>query len=194
MGKAKTVVVMADTHARSLSELPEKLLTAIRQADYVVHLGDFTSMELFNELRQMGNFWGITGNHDDPVLQKELNRMEAIEIDGKKIGLIHGLIVPLGSRLRMRRWFKQNKHDVHAILYGHTHLHTVDTVKGTFYFNPGSVAGKFPATSKSFGILTIDGTINHQIVILDSRGANGPWMYLPSLIMRGILRLVEAWP
>jgi predicted phosphodiesterase len=36
---AKTVVVMADTHVRTANELPRELLTAVRDADYVIHLG-----------------------------------------------------------------------------------------------------------------------------------------------------------
>jgi len=190
--KATTIVVMSDTHVRTMEELPPKLLAAVRQADYVIHLGDFTSLNLLNEFRRLGNFSGILGNHDEPDLHKELKRIDEIEIGGKKLGLIHGLINPIASRMRMRRSFHNNGHRINAILYGHTHLPTIKFEKDLLYFNPGSVAGKFPASVKSFGLLTIDGTINGKIVILDSHGANGPMMYVPSVIMRRILRMAEA--
>jgi len=52
---AKTVIVMADTHVRTLKELPQELLTEIEKADYVIHLGDFYSLELLNDLKNLEN-------------------------------------------------------------------------------------------------------------------------------------------
>jgi len=190
---AKTVVVMADTHARTLKELPGELLAAVKAADYIVHLGDFTSLELLNDLKKSGKFFGILGNHDDLNLVPELKKMEEVEIGGKKLGLVHGLIVPIASRVRMRRNFHNNGNRIHAILYGHTHIPTIKWENGVFFFNPGSVAGKFPAPIKSFGRLTIDGTIKGEIIVLDNHGANGPLMYLPTIFMRNVIKMVEAW-
>ena len=184
---------MADTHARALEELPSKLLTAIQESDYVIHLGDFTSLELLNDLRKSGKFYGIRGNHDDLDLHPELNMMEEVEIGDKKLGLIHGLTVPIASRGRMRRYFYNQGSRIHAILYGHTHIPTIKYKKGVYFFNPGSVAGKFPAPIKSFGRLTIDGTINGEIITLENHGSNGPLMCLPTIFMRNVIKMVEPW-
>jgi len=192
VSKAKTVVVMADTHADSLDELPTKLITAVKQADYVIHLGDFTSLGILRELKQISNFYGIWGNHDRSFLRRELKRVEEVEIAGKKFGLIHGLINPIAGRVRMKRSFRKNGNRLHAILYGHTHIPTMKYDNNVFFFNPGSVAGKFPAAVKSFGRLTIDGTIKGEIVILENRNTLGPSMYIPSVIIRNILRTAEA--
>jgi uncharacterized protein len=190
---SKTVVVMADTHAKQLNELPHDLVTAIKDADYVVHLGDFTSFDLLQSLRKLGNFCGVTGNHDDINLFGELKRTEQLEVCGKKLGLIHGLIVPIASRTRMRGRFRKNGQSVQAILYGHTHIPTMKRDNGVFFFNPGTVAGKFPAPIKSFGRLHIDGTITGEIVVLDAHGANGPLMYPPTVFIRNLIRVAEAW-
>jgi uncharacterized protein len=184
---------MADTHAKQLNELPHELVTSIKDADYVVHLGDFTSFDLLKSLRKLGNFCGVTGNHDDINLFGELKRTEQLEICGKRLGLIHGLIVPIAGRARMRRRFRKNGQSVQAILYGHTHIPTIKNENGIFFFNPGTVAGKFPAPIKSFGRLHVDGTITGEIVVLDKRGANGPLMYPPTVFIRNIVTLVEAW-
>jgi hypothetical protein len=105
----------------------------------------------------------------------------------------HGLIVPIASRRRMRRHFHNNGSRIHAILYGHTHVPTIKYKNGIFFFNPGSVAGKFPAPIKSFGRLTIDGSISGEIITLDEHGANGPLMYLPTVFIRNVIRMVEPW-
>ena len=66
------VAVIADTHANHLDELPPRVREAITKADYVIHLGDYTSAELLDELRELPNFHGIAGNHDDKILYKDL--------------------------------------------------------------------------------------------------------------------------
>jgi hypothetical protein len=190
---AKTIVVMADTHVRTAKELPRELLTAVKDADYVIHLGDFYSLELLKDLRKHRKFYGVIGNHDDLNLGSELREMEEIEISGKKLGLIHGLIVPVASRRRMKSNFCKNGKSVNAILYGHTHIPTIKKENGILFFNPGSVAGKFPAPIKSFGRLTIDGTIKCEIVTLENHGSNGPLMHIPTVFMRNFIRFVEPW-
>jgi len=190
---AKTVIVMADTHVRTLKELTQELLTEIEKADYVIHLGDFYSLELLNDLKKSGKFYGVIGNHDDLNLSSALREMEAVEIGGKKLGLIHGLIVPIASRRRMKSNFFKNGNSINAVLYGHTHIPTIKNENGLLFFNPGSVAGKFPAPIKSFGRLTIDGTINCEIITLENHGSNGPLMYLPTVFMRNLIRFVEPW-
>jgi hypothetical protein len=189
----KTIVVMADTHVRTVKELPRELLIAITEADYIIHLGDFYSLELFTDLKKSGKFYGVIGNHDDLTLGSELPTMEEVEIGGKKLGLIHGLIVPIASRRRMKSNFCKNGSSINAILYGHTHIPTIKNENGTLFFNPGSVAGKFPAPIKSFGRLTIDGNINCEIITLENHGSNGPLMYLPTVFMRNLIRFVEPW-
>jgi putative phosphoesterase len=71
---------MADTHVRTAKELPRELLTAAKDADYVIHLGDFYSLELLKDLKKFGKFYGVIGNHDDLNLGSELREMEEIEI------------------------------------------------------------------------------------------------------------------
>lgn len=189
---AKTVVVIADTHADSLADLPPRLLSEIRTADYLIHLGDFTSLDLLNELEHMSNFYGILGNHDHPDLHTRLNKIGEVEISGKKLGLIHALVNPVTGRLRMKRSFQNKNHCVNAILYGHSHLPTARFDNGIFFFNPGSVAGKFPASVKSFGKLTIDGTISSEIIILEPRGTLGPLLNIPCAVARKMVRAAEA--
>ena len=187
---AKTVVVMADTHADSIDELPEKLRTALTRADMVLHLGDFTSSRFFNELKKTCNFRGIWGNHDSKAIHEELKRSDDVEIGGKKLGLIHGFLSPFGSRLRMRNWFKGLNLD--AILYGHTHVPIIERVKGMLYFNPGSVAGKFPAAFPSFGLMHINGSVDCEVVPLTL--GNNRLQRIAAPIPRGVIRMTELWP
>ena len=187
------VVVIADTHVNHLEELPPQLLAALTQADLIIHLGDYTSRELLDELRKLGNFYGIAGNHDDPLVHQELKLVEVLEVGGKRLGLIHGMILPFGSLKRMKAWFRRDGLD--AILYGHTHLGTSRLVDGVFFFNPGSVAGKFPAYNGSFGFLTLDGTVSGEIIPLEHLVANKR-RFLPQFktILQEGIHWFETWP
>jgi uncharacterized protein len=160
------VIVLSDTHAHHIAELPLLLLNAMMQADYILHLGDFESRELVEDLKRLNNFRGVTGNHDFEEITCILPRKDIVEIGGKRIGLIHGhkCSVPFGIQYGMRSRFKKEKLD--AILYGHTHIPTCKTVNGLLFFNPGSACGRFPAYRKNYGMLTINGTIRAELLPL----------------------------
>jgi hypothetical protein len=188
------VAVIADTHIRHLSELPLGLMSTLASVDAVIHLGDYDSRELLDELRKLGNFYGVAGNHDDKLLRQELKGMEVLEVDGKRLGLIHGFSFPLAIQERMKALFK--KHNIDAILYGHTHFATSRTIDGVFLFNPGSVTGHFPASCCSFGLLTLDGSISGEIVPLENtrNGGRGFLIQLAAMLLQKAMRWVETWP
>ncbi len=190
------VAVIADTHARRLQELPPEMVAAIKKADYVIHLGDYTSRELLDDLQELGTFHGIAGNHDDDSLRQELKDMKVVVMGGKRVGLIHGMVFPFGSQNRMRAWFK--KHKVDIILYGHTHMPVNRRLGGVFMFNPGSATGQFPSYRSSFGLLSINGSISGEIFSSAGPHLNGmkPGFVKKFLavVLGGAIRWVETWP
>ena len=61
--------VLSDTHVSRVSELPPSVIRTLERADLIVHLGDFDSPRLLEELSELGDFIGVAGNHDG-VLQR----------------------------------------------------------------------------------------------------------------------------
>jgi hypothetical protein len=189
------LAVIADTHVRHLDELPLGLMSTLASADVVIHLGDYNSRELLDDLRKLNNFYGIAGNHDDKLLRRELKGMEVLEVDGKRLGLIHGFFIPFASQKRMKALFK--KHKIDAILYGHTHFAVSKSIDDVFLFNPGSVTGHFPANYGSFGLLTLDdGSISGKIMPLERthNAAGGLLGQLGAMLLQKAVRWVETWP
>jgi uncharacterized protein len=158
------IVVIADTHLHHFSELPEDIVSSFETADAVFHLGDFETMEMIDELKKLKNFHGVSGNHDKGQLKSALPETEIVEVEGKKIGLVHGhgCVMPLGFQYGLVQRFEGTKLD--AILFGHTHIAISKHIDGTLFFNPGSVVGRFPAEQRSYGILDVDETINSYII------------------------------
>jgi uncharacterized protein len=193
--KPVTIAVLADTHMSRLEELPPVVKDTLARVDCIIHLGDFTSRELLDDLRNMGNFYGIYGNHDRlPVLRKELKKMEVIELGGKRLGIIHGFFYPVSSQRRMKYWFRE--HNIDILLYGHTHSVIQKTINGVLLLNPGSVICKFPAIMGSFGLLTLDGSTKFEIIPTgDLLPAKKRLLFLiPAFIIRNGTRFLESWP
>lgn len=190
----KMLAVIADTHVKHLGELPPGLMSTLASADMVIHLGDYDSRELLDDLRKLDNFYGIAGNHDDKLLRRELKGMAVLEVDGKRLGLIHGFFIPVATQKRMKVLFK--KHKIDAILYGHTHFATNKSIDDIFMFNPGSVTGHFPASYSSFGLITLDGSISGEIVPLESthNAARSFPIQLSAKLFQKAGRWMETWP
>ena len=158
--------VIADTHVRRISELPSSLINALSKMDMVIHLGDFHSESLVNDLRAIADFRGVVGNHDKKI--SGLPEKDMVEINSKQIGIIHGhgCVFPFGYKWGLMSQFE---HKMDAILYGHTHSARNTMQDGILFFNPGSVIGRFPAMHRSYGILNIGEEITAEIVTLEEK-------------------------
>ncbi len=193
--KPTLIAVISDTHVDHLEQLPREVLEVLPRADLIFHLGDFESPGMIDELKQTGKFCGVWGNHDRlPEMRRKLNRLEVREVDGKRIGLIHGLFYPPGRQRRMLHWFKKQNIDI--MLFGHSHLITQKTIGGVYVFNPGTVTCKFPAIRGSFGLLTLNGAVSTQVIILGGKGTL-TWKILtafPAWFIREGTGFLESWP
>jgi len=46
------IAVLADTHVNTLEHLPKKIIDAISTVDLIIHTGDFTDVQVLEELKQ----------------------------------------------------------------------------------------------------------------------------------------------
>jgi putative phosphoesterase len=163
--------VLSDTHVDDISELPSDVVNSLRKTDLIIHLGDYHSKELVDELKQFTDFHGIAGNHDGPSIRAVLPDQDIIEVNGKRLALVHGhgCMMPFGFRHGLLKRFKGEKID--ALLYGHTHVTQNHFMSGVLFFNPGSAIGRFPSRNSSFGILNITESISGQIFYVQKPGS-----------------------
>jgi len=157
------VVVLSDTHAEDLADLPERILKDLEKADLIIHAGDYTSKNLLEQLRELGDLKGVHGNMDCDEIKRELPDKEIFEVRGFKIGITHpsegGSPVGLKSRAESKLG-----EDLDLIIYGHSHKPVNKREGTTIYFNPGSATGAYPARYKTYGILRIEDEIEVEIV------------------------------
>ena len=158
--------VIADTHVRRISELPSSLINELTRMDMVLHLGDFHSEDLVNDLKEISDFRGVAGNHDMHI--PGLPEKDLVEVNGRRIGIIHGhgCVFPFGFKWGLMTQF-EGKMD--AILYGHTHSVRNTIEEGVLFFNPGSVCGRFPAMHRSYGVLTVEEELRAEVITISTK-------------------------
>jgi len=147
--------VLADTHVNRLEHLTKKIIDALSTVDLIIHAGDFTDVQVLEELRQLGEVKAVHGNMDSMELKTALPVKEIVEIENKRIGITHGSGSPWPIEERVRKMFESDRIDV--IVYGHSHKSQNKVIDDILFFNPGKA-------TDSFGILTIDEEVKGEII------------------------------
>ena len=149
------IAVLADTHVNRLEHLTKKIIDALSTVDLIIHAGDFTDVQVLEELRQLGEVKAVHGNMDSMELKTELPVKEIVEIENKRIGITHGSGSPWGIEERVKKMFESDRIDI--IVYGHSHKSQNKVIDDILFFNPGKA-------TDSFGILTIDEEVKGEII------------------------------
>ena len=149
------IAVLADTHINRLEHLPKKIIDALSTVDWIIHAGDFTDVQLLEELKRLREVKAVHGNMDSKELKTVLPVKEIVEIENKRIGITHGSGGPWGIEERVRKMFESDRIDI--IVYGHSHRPQNKVINDILFFNPGKA-------TDSFGILTIDGETQGEII------------------------------
>ena len=169
--KATRIAVLSDTHFHNFNEMPNSLLENLKTFDLVIHLGDFVNKDLVEYFRSFNNFYGIAGNHDPQSVKKILPKTDVIQVNGKRLGLLHGYWFPFFCQDRSLARFKKEKVD--AILYGHTHVIRNEIAKNILFFNPGSASALWPAPWKTYGVLNVGESVTGEIISIPGEGMRG---------------------
>jgi putative phosphoesterase len=149
------IAVLGDTHVNKLEYLPKKIIDALSTVDLIIHAGDFTDIQLLEELKQLREVKAVHGNMDSRQLKSVLPAKQIVETKDKRIGITHGSGAPWGIEDRVRKLFESDRIDI--IVYGHSHRSQNKVINDILFFNPGEAAD-------SFGIITINGEAKGEIV------------------------------
>ncbi len=163
--------LISDTHIPSRGpEVPKKVINAIleKNVDLLFHLGDFTTIEIYNELLDVfgkDKVLAVLGNIDNKELSDVLPLNRELELFGRKIFMTHGSGGPNNIISRLNKNFDLNKYDI--MIFGHTHRPLNETIDGKLYINPGSPTDKRFTDVNSYGFLKISKTkLEPEIIII----------------------------
>ena len=158
--------VFSDTHLADSPEAREFLLDVVENllapVDMILHAGDLVDPALL-EVFAGYKVHAVRGNMDPPAPQVPIKKV--IDVNGFKIGLIHGWGPAAGLEERVHGAFRPLPLD--CLVYGHSHVPVCHERHGIRFFNPGSATDRRRMSCHTVGLLEIDKTIRGTIIRLD---------------------------
>lgn len=157
--------VLSDTHLQGPDDALEELAARhFSDMDLIIHAGDMVNLSVLDVFAELDkDVVAVCGNMDGHDVRSSCPAQRIIHIEQLKIGIVHGWGSPHDIRQRIRNAFEQ----VDAIIYGHTHECFCAMESGIFYFNPGSPTDSRFTSTRSLGIITIQGhSIEGEIITL----------------------------
>ena len=152
------IAVISDSHG-SLRNL-DAFLPRLGRIDALWHLGD--CVEDAPRLAETLNcgYVSVRGNCD-PFSDMPLT--QRIDWHGKRFLLLHGHTV--GGRLNLCYAAKEQQAD--AVLFGHSHVASIETADGVLLINPGSLSRPRGGRGPSIAVLTLtDASLNAELLFL----------------------------
>jgi len=168
--------LLSDTHVpQSTNKVPDVLFEDFknRNVDYVFHMGDFTSIEVYEKLIEMfgsDKVVAVRGNMDsDSNLTQKLPEKLEFKIYDHSVLMLHGMGGPNIIIKRLIKKLDLLNSDYDLVIFGHTHRPVNEVSNGILFFNPGTttpIDNKFTVIS-SYGYLKITrDAIKPEIVYL----------------------------
>jgi hypothetical protein len=146
--------VVSDTHMPAKAKkLPDLLVQGLQGVDYILHAGDWVSLDVADLLGRIAPVDGIAGNNDGEKIRTKFGRKKIITLGGRHIGLVHG--DGTKKTTEERAWEAFHKDDVDLIIFGHSHIPVQMIRKGVLMFNPGSPTDKRRQPLYSYGIIEL---------------------------------------
>ena len=130
------IVVLSDTHREEGHGLSGRVRASVREADRIVHAGDFTTPAVFEAFRAVGSrIEAVHGNRDDPALRERLPTTRVFEWADARIVLVHG---HEHGETALSLLGREKEADL--VIFGHSHRPAIVEARGVTLLNPGSHA------------------------------------------------------
>lgn len=130
------ITVVSDTHGTDDHRLTDRTLRAVREADVVVHAGDFTTetvLEAFES--EAEELVAVSGNRDESAVRERVPETATTDADGVRLVVTHGHRDDETSLSLLAR-----QEDADLVVVGHSHRPGIDRREEFAVLNPGSHA------------------------------------------------------
>ncbi len=110
------ILVISDTHDH---RLPENLIPMLKNADMLVHAGDFTSVACYEYLAGINDIHAVHGNSDCTELKMRLPERITFDVSDITIGVVHDGQLSLDGTTGL--WYLAKELAVDVMIVGHVH-------------------------------------------------------------------------
>jgi len=162
------IIALSDTHLED-GKLPASVVTLAKNADIILHAGDFVSARCHAALVALGPaLEAVHGNSDCPELKRLLPERRVIEVEGVRIGLVH--MASHGSDLVGAEMMAREM-DVQVLVFGHIHRPLIEKDK-RLLICPGSTTLPRMSAPSVAELEIVDGNVRGNIIPVGSPACN----------------------
>ncbi|WP_018257075.1 metallophosphoesterase [Halomicrobium katesii] len=130
------LAIISDTHGTDDHRLTGRTLDAVREAEVVVHAGDFTTEQVYEAIAaEAETLVAVQGNNETAPLRERLPSVATVEWHDRRFVVVHG---HEHSETALSLLARQEAADV--VIAGHSHRPELSTSLGPLLINPGSYA------------------------------------------------------
>lgn len=133
--------------------LPSELVRELKQADLIIHAGDWQTIEVLDMLTPYGPVEGVHGNVDSEPIKQQFGEKKLLYLSGFKVGIVHGHGQKQTTEKRAVAAFAGEPLDL--LIFGHSHIPVKKKLGEMWLFNPGSPTDKRRQPFFSFGVLKL---------------------------------------
>lgn len=151
--------LISDTHGL----LRPQVFDRLSGVDRILHAGDIGPVDILTELERLASVTAVWGNTDLFDIRERTQAVARLELDGRRIALLHGhqLGSPTPDGLR------RANPDADIIVYGHTHRPLIEDEDGVLVVNPGAAGAARFGIPPSVAILELaDGEATVELLEL----------------------------
>jgi len=163
------IIAISDTHIKSgsiIELLPAGLVKLIKQADIVIHAGDFVTKQAYDELTEICRLEAVHGNMDDIKLMNLLPERKIIKADGVKIGIVYEATLSINDTSGARYMAKEM--DVDVLVFGHIHKPVIEK-SDVLLVCPGSPTAPRLSEPGAVELVIREGEISGRVIAFEGK-------------------------
>ena len=160
------IIAISDTHIKGsiFDSLQDELLEMLKEADIIIHAGDFVREQVYDELSGLSRLEAVHGNMDDFTLFQKLPERKVIEADGVRIGIVHEAALSIQDTTGARYMAKEMGVDL--LIFGHIHKPIIEK-SDVIVACPGSPTSPRLSEPSALELIIEDGEISGRIVTFE---------------------------
>ena len=146
--------ILSDTHHL----LRPEVMPHLRGVDGILHAGDIGDIRILDTLRTLAPTIAIRGNIDTSGATAALPAIEARELAGQLVYMLHSL-----SDLDLN----PQAATIAVVISGHTHQPQIETRNGVLFLNPGSCGPRRFSLPVTMAMLTLEPGVAPHASLID---------------------------
>jgi putative phosphoesterase len=161
------IIAISDTHIKQgsiLEQIQPELVRLIKDADVVIHAGDFVTKEAHDELSDICRLEAVHGNMDEPALKRLLPARKVADLGGFRFGIIHEAALSIQDTIGARYMAKEMEVDV--LIFGHIHRPLIEK-SDVLLACPGSPTAPRLSEPSALELVIENGSISGKVITLE---------------------------